>query len=401
MKIPSIFRKTASQGTPWIHGFFQKHKDRSIPALSTQRKHAWEHIQEEILLYGVPDHLTLTYVHPHVQTGVFLKRTAKPIAKGTLIGAYTGAYELVPSEATTGNSYCYDVVQHIHLSSRELRFVKKGYKHLSTEEEYSIQTNALPMGNFTRFINHSSTAPNVEAIIHKIHGHIEVFLFAKHKICPGEQLLSNYGGSYWQALGIIPNILTPTTYRLPKKGRVQHCYLEETLSKAQRLYLTPLRHTRVHIPEEVLASSLYQKLCRMLPKLSQRQKTCIDLLEEEMLERSIPSSVFLQRNGRAWALYSKHRIPKGTLIALCAGTLSLSHAQEALLLGATSKRTLFLLLKKQPNAFSLLPLSSHGSLSWELVFDKEQKVLFCLLRAARAIKAKESLTLLLPDPLMI
>ena len=102
-----------------------------------------------------------------------------------------------------------------------LPLVRSKGKQASVKIDYSIQTNAVNAGNFTRYINHSSVNNNIEAITKKMpDGTIEVCLFTCKTIRPGEQLLSNYGGLYWVVLPILPEPVTPRSYMLSKEEKV-------------------------------------------------------------------------------------------------------------------------------------------------------------------------------------
>jgi SET domain-containing protein len=53
------------------------------------------------------------------------------------------------------------------------------------------------MGNHKRFINHSESQPNVQALEIDIDDLRHVILIASQEIKKGQQILFNYGESYW------------------------------------------------------------------------------------------------------------------------------------------------------------------------------------------------------------
>lgn len=57
-----------------------------------------------------------------------------------------------------------------------------------------LMIDAKRKGNFTRFINHSESQPNVSFVTRADGGHIDIV--ALRDIKPGEQLLANYGSNY-------------------------------------------------------------------------------------------------------------------------------------------------------------------------------------------------------------
>ncbi|MBS0627759.1 MAG: SET domain-containing protein-lysine N-methyltransferase, partial [Verrucomicrobia bacterium] len=191
MDLPEKFKFTFSKGSPWtenfLHQYAKKHPSSEFFKVSKKLYKEILKINTAITSEGLPSNLELAHVNNQVHTGVFLKPDKKAIPVGTLIGVYTGFYELVPSDLTSCNSYAYDVAQQIHLKKDQLKEVIRHEKPLDTYQEYSIQTNAIEAGNFTRFINHSSLKPNIEAVVAKFpDSRIEILLFALHTIKPGE-----------------------------------------------------------------------------------------------------------------------------------------------------------------------------------------------------------------------
>lgn len=86
---------------------------------------------------------------------------------------------------------------------REEREGDHDNRYLASTQAYGDYTNFLidgqDEGNFTRFINHSFTAPNIrsEHVFHNLRWHR--VLRANRDIKAGEALLWNYGLDYWRA----------------------------------------------------------------------------------------------------------------------------------------------------------------------------------------------------------
>ena len=68
----------------------------------------------------------------------------------------------------------------------------------------AYEVDAAEYGNVCRFVNHSSTRSNA-AYKHVLHeGVVHVVCIAIADIAPAEQILVDYGASYWHARGIQP-----------------------------------------------------------------------------------------------------------------------------------------------------------------------------------------------------
>ncbi len=265
MAIPKHFRLTSSKGSAWIQSYLLKYS-KKLPrkdALKVDAKllKEIEKVNEEIEKTGLPSNLLLAHVHENVATGVFLNPKSKPIKAGTFIGIYTGLYELVESAIQTGTSYAYDVAQELTLKKSELRHVVRHHTEEVDEKDYSIQTNAFEMGNFTRYINHTSLNPNIEAVVSKFpDGRMEILLFALHPIQPGDQLLSCYGGQYWQVLDFIPDDMNPDTYTLTPSLKVKLSNPLPALSPKQKALLIPLRNVSIETPPDLEKHPLMKTL---------------------------------------------------------------------------------------------------------------------------------------------
>src|SRR5262249_10126818 len=129
-----------------------------------------------------------------------------------------------------GGTYAFTPVENMKLTKQE-QILIAGHARYSSKRRYSFKVDASKTGNFTRFINHSDE-PNVEARTVYIPKNtyrlapscVEVLYVAKKTILPGEQLLVSYeaeGNHYWIDTKIKPIPMTPTTYQLNSKLKVQ------------------------------------------------------------------------------------------------------------------------------------------------------------------------------------
>jgi len=394
MRISELFKLPFSKGTPWVEAFLKKYSASLSPsdALKVSRSlyQTIHKVNEEIVQKGLPSHLQLSYIHAQVHAGIFLKKESKPIASGKFIGLYTGRYELVPSDLCTGTSYAYDVAQGLILKKRDLQHVV--YKD-SSSSEHSIQTNAFEIGNFTRYINHSSLAPNVEAVVGKLpDGRMEILLFALQKILPGEQLLSNYGGQYWKALGIIPQDMTPQSYQLKDSYRIYKHAPEKPFSPSMIRHLLPLREPFPLFLPELETSRYVQKIKQQVKQVTNKQRQQLDSFEEILLEKGIPRSFTLQKAQGTLLPVVKEKLLKGHLIGALGGTFCCY--KTPILLDQTPSFSLYLDPQKKGNFLSQIPLDfKQGNLELKLLYDKELDLLLPLLFARKNIFPYEPLSI--------
>lgn len=161
---------------------------------------------------GIPNHLQVCHISDEVGRGVFLKPEANPLREGNFIFLYSGEYEVIPMrEAMQNKSYAYTIVESIRLSKKTLKTLCATDDQ---ENDWYIGINAEKQGNIASLVNHSTDEPNVQATIYIADGMPIPAFIALKQINPGEQLLVNYGQKYWEALGLKPVEMTPTTYIL-------------------------------------------------------------------------------------------------------------------------------------------------------------------------------------------
>ena len=179
-------------------------------------------ISRKIKKNGLPEYLVLKKLQGKLGYGIFLHPQAKAIAKGTVIGPYSGKVLICPQNEVSSSDYVFSLIPDMHLTKEEQRMWDPKNRY-HPRRLYSVDLDAEKMGNFTRFINHSEK-PNIEAYFVRMPSRskgllptFEIIYIAKKKIRPGEQLLVCYEGedkSYWGALNIKPFPMTPQTFRL-------------------------------------------------------------------------------------------------------------------------------------------------------------------------------------------
>ena len=206
-----IHRELAKQGFPAEKATNKKLKEIS-EVLSV--------IQEK----GMPDHLVLKKLSGELGYGIFLHPNAKPLKKGQVIAPYAGVVTLTPQNDADDSSYAFSTLSDILLNKNEQLLLDKTIK-FAPRRLYCLNLDADKEGNFTRFINHSTDKPNVEALLISVSKNnfgleqmpIEVLYVAKKTIQPGEQLLVCYEDeeeSYWGAIGIEPYPMDPKTFTI-------------------------------------------------------------------------------------------------------------------------------------------------------------------------------------------
>lgn len=178
---------------------------------------------------GLPDYLVCKKLPNGLGSGIFLHPEAKPILKGQVIGPYSGRVSIIPQCAPDDSAYAFAPIVDIQLSKAEqAHFDPKRRYH--PKRLYALDVDAVKIGNFIRFINHSHK-PNIIAHLYKIPPNdlgltpspVEVIYIAKKTILPGEQLLVSYEGdddSYWSFLKIKPAPITPRTFLLSPSLKV-------------------------------------------------------------------------------------------------------------------------------------------------------------------------------------
>lgn len=369
----------------------KKKINKELEHLSAQTKKALQKYKQALETQGIPSNLHIALISAKLDRGVFLRPKAKPILPGDFIGIYTGTLELVPSGDETNNLYSYDAAQHIKLSKEQLSLVT-GHKKVDSKEEFSIQVNASKSGNFTRFINHSSSETNVEAIATIMPDDtIEIILYALTKILPGDQLLSNYGGAYWRALSFIPDDVKPDTYVLGANGKLSLLHPSLPLKKNVYDYLLNGRNVAVEDPKGLFSSGKKQRIPTIRPALQKQ----VEDFEEIVLERGIPYHYHLTKrlDWRVTLSAAHATIPKGAFVAVYAGTIRKNKKKSGLVLTKMPEGTYIKIdAGKKGNFTKDLPLLIDGNLSFKLYKDKEGD-LKVLLLAKRAIHPGDTLSL--------
>ena len=191
-------------------------RDLDLHTLTEKNLKELDEVLKEIERDTLPKKYVLRKLKGKIGQGIFLHVDAKPILKGQVIGLYTGKVSLQAQMDAADGDYTFDIVTDLHLTKDEQeRFDPRN--RFAPRRLYDLKLDALKIGNFTRFINHSNK-PNIEAVlVHFKDTGFQIIYMAKTKINPGEQLLVSYEGeedSYWGLLGIKPFPMTAKTFYL-------------------------------------------------------------------------------------------------------------------------------------------------------------------------------------------
>lgn len=194
---------------------FEK-RELDLHRLSKESLKEVDLVLQEIEKDTLPKKYVLRKLKGNIGQGIFLHLDAKPIEKGQIIAPYTGHVSLQAQVDAEDGDYTFDLVTDLRLKKEEQKkFDPKNC--FAPRRLYDLKLDAKKIGNFTRYINHSSK-PNVEAVLvyFKDSGY-QIVYRAKSKINPREQLLVSYEGdedSYWGPLGITPFPMTAKTFQL-------------------------------------------------------------------------------------------------------------------------------------------------------------------------------------------
>ncbi len=193
-----------------------------VPRISNKNFREAMAVGRPIQTRGLPKHLVLKKLPGKLGYGIFLNPEAPPIPKGEAIAPYSGDVFVTPEHQGNRSDYAFSLIEGFKLTKEEQGLLdpKRPYH---PRRLYSVDLDAEKKGNFTRFINHSTKKPNVEALFVRMPKvgssppSFEIIYVAKKRILPGEQLLTCYdgeGNSYWGPLKIKPFPMTPQTFRL-------------------------------------------------------------------------------------------------------------------------------------------------------------------------------------------
>lgn len=177
--------------------------DRSIKKINPKKIKGFKSYLKKMEESGIPDKIQVVKISEEIGWGVFAK---KNIEAKEFLGIYSGLFELVQADNLENNEYVFDLLE--GFSKEEL--ITLNLKD-NGNGEYFLRTNAKEVGNFTRYINHSSS-PNVKPKLQIIDGDVQVLLFASEPVQEGRQLFLDYGEEYWKKLGIKPKDLKHDTY---------------------------------------------------------------------------------------------------------------------------------------------------------------------------------------------
>lgn len=162
--------------------------------------------------------------------GAFIDPKGKKLNKGTILGIYSGEYKIYQTEhlKDIDLSYAFELTDIICLEEEE-HLAHFGDLNTWCQGDYMIYCDAKEKGNWTRFLNHGGKSANCTAQLvkyppkGKMGADAEkwiVIIYVLETIRPGEQLLLDYGESYWEKYGVKPIEVTPSHYKLQENGSI-------------------------------------------------------------------------------------------------------------------------------------------------------------------------------------
>lgn len=171
--------------------------------------------------YGIRPNLRLCKIDDEVGHGIFLAHDAPPIKAGDFIGFYAGEFLVSHKDDPLDSDYLFTVFSDVELHKSEIDLLE-GADQFETNEFY-IEVDGKKKGNFLRYINHTSNEnANLKSryVLAK-DGSIQIAIFAKKDIQPGQQAMLDYQHDYWKAKGIEPKIDTPDTFTLTRRDQIR------------------------------------------------------------------------------------------------------------------------------------------------------------------------------------
>jgi hypothetical protein len=226
-------------------------------------------------------------------------------------------------------------------------------------------------------------------------GSVEVCLFTKKRIRPGEQLLSNYGGMYWAVLSIIPEPVFAHSYTLSKEGKVIKGQKKD-LSHPNDIHplLRTLRHPLELDTDDLkrsFASFLFKKKIKLL---SPTLITKIESFEDDILERGLPLRYEIVKDSTATHFGIKLKkgekpMKKGAFIGVLGGKwCAIDHAASDKIDAGFTHGHLHLYLDPQENGnfTRLIPFSENGNVRAVMYKKAGTKELYMILTTLREVK---------------
>lgn len=139
---------------------------------------------EQEIEKGIHPHVSIRYIDAELGNGVFAEQKISPCS---YVGEYTGIVQERKTKDLKEKFYC------LRYSVWEM-----GHRNFVIDAE--------KMGNFTRFINHSSQ-PNLGMQSVYWRGLPRMIFVALKEISAGEQLTFDYGNSFWKESQSIPKLI--------------------------------------------------------------------------------------------------------------------------------------------------------------------------------------------------
>jgi hypothetical protein len=382
------FKLLEPRGLPWVERNAIKYA-KSFSPLSKSSLLSLDKINDEIIENGIPSNLSLVKINQQINYGVFLKPDAEPIKPNTLIGIYSGNYEIIGLEQPVDCEYVFQLFIKDEQEESKIKLNHETIKHASyprtanEDDDFYLHINADTNGNFTRFINHASSSSNVAPTLIKLqNGHPTIAFFSTETIDPGSQLLYNYGSSYWREKKIIPSQVNPKTYTLQADGSLVEMAEEESLNEEYCVKVSDKLLEAITPKTTVISKAL-------LTKCINWEKTIEEgLLPEQfkVVEERRKSELYLNESAKV--------IKNGSFVATLCGTMSSRQISknDQLILEKPSYSIYF--HPSEVNCgFESLPVSNTGNLTMNVYQDSKDDSIRIVLSANRDIQPGEALSL--------
>lgn len=174
----------------------------------------------EMNTFGMPRHLALCEISKRIGKGIFLKPDAEALPENTFIGIYAGELQLIHQKDPERSSYAFTVLSDLELAPWERDAVEGG--DVFGTNRFCLEVEASRSGNFTRYLNHAGAEDaNVRhRYILMEDGTIQIGLWTKKAVAPGEQLMLDYEIDFWITQAVFPEAVNPRTHRLYPDGSV-------------------------------------------------------------------------------------------------------------------------------------------------------------------------------------
>lgn len=171
--------------------------------------------------HGIRPNLSICKINANIGNGIFLKPDAASLPSDTFIGIYSGEMRIRHDQDLSENiDYAFTILTNVELIKGEIELIE-GASEMESNS-FNLEVDGTKTGNFSRYLNHAGADDaNIEhRYIRMEDGSIQIGLWTKKTIEPGEQLLYDYKDDYWESKRIDPTPVTPKTYQLSLDGQI-------------------------------------------------------------------------------------------------------------------------------------------------------------------------------------